>query len=167
MSSRYRELIERLDLSPHPEGGYYREIYRSPLEIPADQLPGDFNEPRCLGTAIYFLLPAGQRSAPHRVHSEEFWIFLEGDGLHLRAHPTLETGESDDDGGKPTIDAVLSMNGRRDAIIPPGWWQWASVESSGSHGYCLVACVVMPGFEFDDFELAPNHAGHDAPPAGN
>lgn len=150
MSSRYRELIERLDLAPHPEGGYYREIYRSPLEIPAEQLPGDYSEPRCLGTAIYFLLPAGQRSSPHRVHSEEFWLFLEGDDLHLDAHPTLHPPDD-----APTIHATLSMAGKRDAIIPPNWWQWASVAAEGTYGYCLVACVVMPGFEFDDFELAP------------
>lgn len=132
------QIIERLGLQPHPEGGWYRETWRGP------QVAG-----RASGTAILFLLQAGERSHWHRVDADEIWLWHAGSPLLLsmgetraRAHrlgPDVLTGES------PQI------------VVPAGHWQAA--ESTGA--YTLVSCTVSPGFRFEGFTLAP--PGWDLP----
>ena len=140
--------IAELGLEPHPEGGYYRETHRSALVVPAAALP-DHPGDRVAVTSILFLLPTGVRSTWHRVRSEELWLFQEGDPLRLRIAPALEEGE-------PTA-IELATGSELQAVVPPGWWQDAEA-LPGPTGYALVGCVVAPGFEFEDFELAEGNA---------
>ena len=127
------EIIETLGLQPHPEGGWYTQTWR------------DGATPRGAGTAIYFLLRAGERSHWHRVDAAETWHHYTGAPLELRiAVP-----------GEPTLVATLSpdlASGHRpQATVPAGAWQ--SAVSTGP--FTLVGCTVAPAFEFAGFELAP------------
>jgi len=127
------DLIARLDLQPHPEGGWYRETWRSEAVL-ADG--------RAAGTAILFLLEEGQRSHWHRVDAEELWIFQAGTPLRLLTSAegaTVETRLGADPGQAP--QHLVRTN------------EWQSAEADA--GWTLVACVVSPGFRFEGFELAP------------
>jgi predicted cupin superfamily sugar epimerase len=129
------DVIRVLELEPHPEGGWYRQTWRND--------PGDGS--RGAGTAIYYLLQAGERSHWHRVDADEVWHFYGGTPLRLRMWP----GDGSPD------DAVLGNDlaaGERPQIrVPAGVWQ--SAEPTGA--WTLVGCTVSPAFEFDGFELAP------------
>ncbi|MEO1047151.1 MAG: cupin domain-containing protein [Pseudomonadota bacterium] len=137
-------LVEQLNLAPHPEGGWYRETWRAP-----DRADG-----RAGGTAILFLLKAGERSHWHKVDAEELWFWQGGDPLTLRiaqsdAGPVHELKL----GGNPLQGEELQ------GLVPTGAWQAAEAmaPSGGTHGYSLVSCVVVPGFDFSGFTLAdPN-----------
>ena len=128
-------LIEALGLEPHPEGGAYREIYRSAMRT------GD----RHLATAIYFLLGPGEFSAWHRVAHDELWFYHGGSPLRLKRITP---------GGQHT-EAILGVDvlkGERPQIlIPAGEWQAATPRDS--EGWTFVSCVVSPGFDFADFEM--------------
>ena len=130
-----RDLIQKLGLGPHPEGGYYRETWRSPREVKLAGYPG----PRAAGTAILFLLPAGERSRTHRVRSDELW-FHRGDPVRL----TLTSPE----GAREVVTLGLEQP---QVVVPGGYVQEA--EPAEVQGYALVSCVVVPGFDFEDFEL--------------
>ena len=140
MSDSAQNLIEQLRLSPHPEGGWYRETWRS--------APGANG--RAGGTAIVFLLKAGEASHWHRVDADELWIWQGGDALEL--------GIAASDAG-PAEMIVLGSNvaagEQLQGLVPTGAWQAARPVRGGTHGYCLVSCVVVPGFDFAGFELAP------------
>ena len=143
MSSSVAELVRDLALLPHPEGGYYRETYRSVGRI--DVLPPPFSGSRSYSTAIYFLLEAGQYSAFHRIASDECWHFYQGTPLHIYViHPAghLETILL---GNDPASGAVFQ------AVVPAGCW-FAS-RPALAQGYSLVGCTVAPGFDFVDFEM--------------
>lgn len=136
------EVIALLGLAPHPEGGYFAEVFRSSLVVTSAAHPG----PRAASTAIYFLLKAGELSALHRVRSDEVWHHYAGDALELHAfteaqHTCHRLGRD------------LSAGQRPMAVIAAGVWQAARVAESPSHGYALVGCTVAPGFDFADFEL--------------
>ena len=141
-----KEIIKLLNLIPHPEGGYYKENYRSLEKISANGLPERFSEERCLSTAIYFLLEKGNFSAFHRIKSDECWHFYAGSALLIY---------------------VLSPDGRLEiislgnnwlkgeqfqAIVPAACW-FASEPAEGT-AFSFVGCTVAPGFDFIDFELA-------------
>jgi len=129
------EIIAALGLSAHPEGGWFRETWR------AETAPGE----RSAGTAIYYLLKAGERSHWHRVDAAEIWHYYAGAPLRL----SLSTdGRSQD---RVTLGPDIENGERPQAIVPPGCWQAA--ESLGE--WTLVGCTVSPGFEFGGFELAP------------
>jgi predicted cupin superfamily sugar epimerase len=131
MNERARELIETLGLAPHPEGGWYRQVYRSEEKVVRQR---DGAERSAL-TTIYFLLVEGTYSAWHRVASDEAWHFYEGDPLELL-----------------TRDAVTQLDAQnRVHVIPAGAWQAARPLGA----YTLVGCTVGPGFDFHDFELQP------------
>jgi uncharacterized protein len=135
--SRAQALIAQLGLQPHPEGGWYREVFRSPLVVqPADERP-----PRSALTSIDFLLEAGQFSAWHRVRSDEAWHLLEG-GLTLWLLP-------------PALDALhrVDLREQRRHVVPAGWWQAA--EPQGAFAY--VGATVGPGFDFADFAFGRDH----------
>lgn len=139
MNTRAAELIETLKLQPHPEGGCFREVFRSTQEVqPTDERPN-----RAALTEIYFLLRAGEVSRLHRVSSDEVWHYYEGDPLEL---VWLST-----DGGHVHTARLGSIGGSREpvAVVPSGCWQAAV--STGD--YTLVGCSVAPGFDFADFEL--------------
>jgi predicted cupin superfamily sugar epimerase len=138
--------IEHLHLQPHPEGGYFRETYRSTDILRQALLPPRYSSDHACATAIYFLLESGQVSKFHRLRSDELWCYHAGSPLTLyaiAADNTLDTcvlGTHLDNGEAPQI------------LIPQGLWFGAAVVSERS--YTLASCLVAPGFEFEDFELA-------------
>jgi predicted cupin superfamily sugar epimerase len=136
---RAAALIRTLELVPHPEGGYYREIWRSEQLVE----PADGRGPRAALTGIYFLLPMGAVSRWHRVRSDETWHFCEGAPLELLRIPSPSQAVH------RTRVGALGADQLPVQCIPAGWWQAA--RSLG--GYTLVTCTVAPGFEFADFEL--------------
>jgi predicted cupin superfamily sugar epimerase len=137
---RHRALIESLGLIAHPEGGYYREVYRSAASVK----PSDRREPRSALTTIYFLLTQGQFSRWHRVRSDEVWHFYEGATLDLwLTSPEISPVEHRRLGPLEQIQQPVQ-------VVPAGWWQAA--RSSGA--YTLTGCTVGPGFDFKDFALA-------------
>ena len=131
MHPRAQQLIEQLALTPHPEGGWYRQLYKSEVRVTrhAD------GATRHALTTIYFLLVEGTYSAWHRVQSDEVWHFYEGDALELLTPGSVTRLDAD----------------HRVHVIPANDWQAARPLGA----YTLVGCTVGPGFEFDDFELNP------------
>lgn len=138
MHTRAKELIERLSLVTHPEGGWYREVWRSPSVVTASGRPG-----RAASTSIYFLLTAGERSRWHRVASDEIWHWYEGDDLELHSLSHLSAAP------RTTILGRVAAGRAPVAVVPAGDWQAA--RSRGD--YTLVGCSVAPGFDFADFRL--------------
>jgi hypothetical protein len=140
------EIVAYYQLLPHPEGGYYKETYRSKEEIDADALPARFRGNRSIATAIYFLLEKGNFSAFHRIQSDETWHFYAGQLLNIfviHESGQLETIQLGDD----------IANGQTfQAIVPAGAW-FASVPAENTN-FSFVGCTVAPGFDFIDFELA-------------
>jgi uncharacterized protein len=128
------DVIARLELKPHPEGGHYRETFRDP-RVDAGGRP--------VSTAIYFLLARGERSHWHRIDAVEAWHYYAGSALVLHIA---------DDGGQRIVrlGPDLAAAERPQAIVPAQAWQAA--ESSGD--WTLVGCTVAPGFDFAAFELA-------------
>lgn len=139
------ELARRLDLSPHPEGGWYRETWRSDLTVPQSALPPDYAGPRSAGTAILFLLMPGQESAWHTVRSAELWLYHSGGPL------LLEFGAEQHTAKTHLLGADIMAGESPQIVIPPGDWQRARPRDDQP---CLVSCVVVPGFDFADFALA-------------
>jgi len=137
-------LIARHGLKPHPEGGYFCETWRSAITLPPEVLPGK-DAPRQAGTAIYYLLKSHEHSARHRVSSDELWFHLMGDPLTLRI---MAPG-----GPISTLTLGPTSELRLQATVPAGHWQSAHPQT-GPAGYAFVACVVVPGFDFADFEMA-------------
>ena len=138
-------LVRTLDLQPHPEGGFFREVYRSASGV----TPGDGRPVRAALTTIYFLLVAGEVSRWHRVRSDEVWHFYEGAPLRL-----MTLGPDLTDPRVHTIGPVAET-GERVSAVPAEWWQAA--ETTGA--YSLVGCTVGPGFDFADFALAADVPG--------
>ncbi|HET9159417.1 MAG TPA: cupin domain-containing protein, partial [Caulobacteraceae bacterium] len=125
-------VVRRLDLKPHPEGGWYRETFR------------DLGVPRSSSTAIYYLLAAGQRSHWHRVDAVEVWH-------HYRGAPLRLSIVGDEGVRQIRLGSSIEAGETPQAIVPAGAWQAA--EPLGE--WALVGCTVAPGFEFDGFEMAP------------
>lgn len=144
------EWIARLQLRPHPEGGYYRETYRAAEILGVAALPSRYDGPRVCATAIYFLLRSGQHSAFHRVRSDELWHYHAGSSatLHLL---TPEGGCRQLGLG---LEAAAGQEPQR--LVPVQTWFAATVDAPDS--YVLVSCTVAPGFDFADFELAERKA---------
>lgn len=140
MHVRAAELIEALGLEPHPEGGWFREVYRSTARVDA----GDGRPIRTAITTIYFLLAEGGHSRWHRLLSDEIWHWYEGAPLELI------TVEERDWTPSRTVLGPAGPGQTPAGIVPAGWWQAA--RSLGA--YTLVGCSVGPGFEFDDFHMA-------------
>ncbi len=137
--------IEKLALMPHPEGGYYREIYRSSESIPKEALPERFGGARSFCTSIFYLLKGGQVSRLHRLKSDEIWHFYDG------APVTIHTIAPDGGFAETQLGRDAEAGQVFQAMVPAGTWLGASVSLDGS--YSLVGCTVAPGFDFADFEL--------------
>jgi uncharacterized protein len=135
---------QRLGLSPHPEGGWFRETWRSQLTIGQSALPPDYNGPRSAGTAILFLLMPGQQSAWHTVRSAELWLFHRGSPL------LLEVGREQSGATTHLLGADLLSLQEPQVLVPPGFWQRARPRDDEAS---LVSCVVVPGFDYADFAL--------------
>ncbi len=138
--------IEKLALQAHPEGGYFREMYRAGESIPADALPARYASGRAFGTSIYFLLRHEAFSAFHRLQSDEGWHFYTGQAVTV--HILSPAGQLQSHRMGPAFEAGECFQ----LHIPANHWFAAEVDEPG--GYCLVGCTVAPGFDFADFELA-------------
>ncbi len=138
--------IRKLNLKPHPEGGYYRQTYVADLVLAKEGLPPNFTGPRPASTAIYFLLEGKNFSAFHRLRSDELWHFYTGGALLVHAieadgrYFTIQLGNDSESG------EVLQ------AVVKAGCW-FASEVKNGK-GFGVVGCTVAPGFDFEDFDLA-------------
>lgn len=148
MSPARPALAESLDLAPHPEGGWYRETWRTPSVVAVDRDDGRVE--RAAATSIYYLLHAGERSRFHRIASDELWVWQGGGTMDVYV-----LAESADPYvlrvGPPGVGGVLGQ-----AVVPAGAW-FAATPADGSD-HVLVACVVAPGFDFADFALAERDA---------
>ena len=137
--------IDRLNLIAHPEGGYYRETYRSQLSIAREALPPQFTGSRLVSTAIYFLLDGENFSAFHRLRSDELWHFYSGSPITVYViapdggYSEIQLG-SDPDAGEAL-----------QAVVKAGCWFASRVRDSKS--FALAGCTVAPGFDLADFEL--------------
>lgn len=137
-------IITALDLAPHPEGGWYRELWRGPTTGDA----GDNG--RAVATSIHFLLEAGQKSHWHKVDAAEIWLWHAGDPLDL----WLADG---DDGPMRCVTLgpdLMTGAQHLQHTVAAGEWQGAMPGEAGTAGYSLVSCVVAPGFTFAGFTLA-------------
>lgn len=137
--------IKTFELKPHPEGGYYRETYRSLESFSADALPSRYIGPRCFGTAIYFLIKSNECSKMHCLKSDEIWHFYFGSPVTL--HLIYENGEyvCFKLGSSPKEQELFQV------VIPSGTWFGATVDCP--EAYALMGCTVAPGFDFSDFEM--------------
>lgn len=137
--------IAALGLVPHPEGGCFHESWRAPESVDATALPARFAGARHLGTAIYYLLGAGEHSQLHRLRADEVWHFYAGGPLHLHV--------LDPAGGYRRLDLGLDVAAgeRPQWVVPHG--SWFGAEPGPGAAYALVGCTVAPGFEYTDFEL--------------
>lgn len=137
--------IDKLELNVHPEGGFYREIYRSDELYDGSKLPSRFVGNRAYSTSIYFLLRSTDRSVFHRIKSDEIWHFYAGSSLTL--YQLDETGLSTQILGSPQ-----TTEGSLQVIVPANTWFGALVNAHDS--FVLAGCTVAPGFDFADFEIA-------------
>ncbi len=138
--------IEQLGLQPHPEGGFFKEIYRSSEEIDVESLPPRFNGCRNFATSIYFLLGKNDFSAFHRIAGDELWHFYSGSPLTVYV--------IDNDGNLEEINLGSDLeNGQKfQAVVKAGCWFGSKLTAEGE--FALVGCTVAPGFDFEDFEMA-------------
>jgi predicted cupin superfamily sugar epimerase len=146
MNSTAQHWISKLGLLPHPEGGYYKEIYRAEGIISQPNLPIRFSGGRAYSTSIYYLLESKDFSSLHRLDSDEQWFHIDGSALTIHSiapdgtYTQFHIGKNLDKGEQPY------------AVVPHGCWFGGTVDDADS--YSLVGCVVAPGFDFEDFELA-------------
>ena len=130
-------IVSALSMQPHPEGGYYSEVYRSPIEIPGKE--------RQLMTSIYFLLTSDNVSNFHRIKSDELWFHHAGSPI------TVHILNQDKRHIKINVGSDVLNGEQPQALVKGGEIFGSSVDIENS--YALVSCVVAPGFDFQDFEL--------------
>ena len=138
--------INKLNLIPHPEGGFYREFYRSDLVINSGKHDGFFPDGRCASTAIYYLLKSSDISAFHRIKSDEIWHFHCGSSLTIHI-----IDESNGEYSNLILGGGSDSDQHLSAVVKKGLWFAAGVNEPDS--YVLAGCTVSPGFDFMDFEL--------------
>lgn len=138
--------VEQLGLQPHPEGGWYRETWRSEVTFDADVLPPGYIGRRSAGTAILFVLMPGQVSAWHSVRSAEVWLYHRGSALILESGPEIDSATTH------LLGSDIVAGEQPQVVIPPGHWQRARPRGDQP---TLVSCIVIPGFDFADFTMQP------------
>jgi predicted cupin superfamily sugar epimerase len=143
------EIIRCYDLRAHPEGGYFRESYRSEELISRDCLPSRYTGARHFSTAIYYLLPQGSVSRLHRIASDEIWHFYMGGRL------TIVEFRPDRSCNQVALGPDIDCGERLQHVVPAGTW-FGAYPNAGSD-YSFVGCTVAPGFDFADFALASRH----------
>ena len=140
-----KTIIELLDLKPHPEGGYFKETYRSSGVIQTESLNAEYSSARNYSTCIYFLLTSDSFSAFHRIKQDEIWHFY--DGSPIRLHVISENGEHTEQ----LIGPAMEKGELPQFVVSGG--NWFAAEVTENNTYALVGCTVSPGFSFEDFEL--------------
>lgn len=138
--NRVEFLVKQYSLQKHPEGGYYKEMYRSKEFVSRNALPDRFSGDRSFLTSIYFLLEKDSFSAFHRIKSDELWYFHQGDNIDI--HIILPDGTY--------LCEELGKDKQFQCMVPAGAWFASNTKGE----YSLVSCAVAPGFDFEDFELA-------------
>jgi predicted cupin superfamily sugar epimerase len=138
--------VEKYQMQPHPEGGYFAETYRSNETIAKAALPARFSGDRSLSTGIYFLLENHHFSALHRIQADEMWHFYAGGPLNVYVIHLNGNLEIIKLGNNPDNGEVFQ------AVVPAGAWFGSKPASESA--YSLVGCTVAPGFDFADFEMA-------------
>lgn len=149
-----QDYIAGLHLQPHPEGGYYAQTYEAAEKVSQDALPGRFGGDRAFSTAIYFLLENQNRSALHRIQSDEVWHFYAGGPLLIYVIDPVTAALS-----------TIRLGNRLDqgevfqAVVPAGCWFGSKpIGGADAPPFSLVGCTVAPGFDFADFELVDTEA---------
>ena len=140
-----KDIVKKLDLQPHPEGGYYKETYRSEDIIRDTILGNEFNGSRNLCTGIYYLLESDDFSALHKINQDEMWHFYLGEAIELTM--ISEAGEL----SMVTIGNNVSNGEVLQFVVPKRNWFGARLLKANS--FALVGCTVSPGFDFNDFKL--------------
>lgn len=137
--------IEKLNLIEHPEGGYYREVYRAKGTIKREALPESFKGYRAFATSIYYMLQGEQVSKFHRIQSDELWHFYAGSAMVV----TILDPQGNISARRlgPSIEKEELL-----FYVPAGHWFASEVLDKSS--FCLAGCTVAPGFDFEDFEIA-------------
>jgi len=141
-----KALVKQFDLLPHPEGGFYKEVYRSNTFISAEELSPEFDGARNYCTSIYFLLTSENFSGFHRIKQDEVWHFYGGASLIVHVIDSLGNYSAN------RIGMDFSAGEVPQFVVPAGAWFASSVAISDN--YSFVGCTVAPGFDFNDFELA-------------
>lgn len=143
METDEQRIIENLELKPHPEGGYYRETYRSGLAVAEKNLPDNFGGRRSLATSILFFLPKGEFSAFHRLRQDEVWYYHIGDRPELhciypdRSYEKIMLGNGVHDEDHPQV------------VIPAGTY----FAANAANHCALFGCLATPGFDFADLDM--------------
>ncbi|MEP1097379.1 MAG: cupin domain-containing protein [Cyclobacteriaceae bacterium] len=146
MTAQIQEIIDLLEMQPHPEGGFYKETYRSVGAITSESLSSDYSGPRTYSTCIYFMLVSGKFSAFHKINQDEVWHFYDGSPVELHTispdgkHASHLIGRDFKKGQVPQL------------VVPGNHWFASKVSEPDT--FSLVGCTVAPGFDFDDFVLA-------------
>lgn len=146
MDPKAKKYIDQLNLEPHPEGGYFREIYRSDEIILPEGMPERLKKKRAASTSIYFLLEGKQVSNFHRIKSDEIWHYYDGCGVNIFAI---------DNSGlllQFKLGKNVEMNEVFQVVVKKN--NWFAAELIDKKSFCLTGCTVSPGFDFEDFELA-------------
>ena len=139
-------IIDRLKLTSHPEGGFYREVYRSDELLASESLPERYKEAHYISTSIYFLLESNDFSAFHRIRSDETWHFYLGSPVTIYILFPDGNLEEVNMGNNLIENQVLQYTISRNC--------WFAAKVTAGNSFALVGCTVSPGFEFSDFELA-------------
>ncbi len=137
--------IDKLSLEPHPEGGYFREVYRSEDIVGKAGLPSRFAGDRSAATLIYYLLAGDEFSTLHRIKSDEIWVHISGDNLEIHQIGLDSVYQ------KHQLGKNLDASQTPVCVIEQGTWFGVSLPDESS--FCLCTCLVAPGFDFSDFEL--------------
>lgn len=145
MNRKAKQYIQKLQLKKHPEGGYFKEIYRSGEIISVDKLPQRYNSKRSVSTSIYFLLEGNQFSSFHRLKSDEIWHFY--DGVTVVVYIIDSKGRLE----VKRVGSNISEGDNFQLTINAG--SWFAAELIDKKEYALIGCTVSPGFDFNDFEL--------------
>ncbi len=140
--------IETLELSKHPEGGYYRETYRSKASFRFRKNTA-FSGNRAYATSIFYLLRGGEHSRLHRIKSDELWFFHTGSPLRVYLFHDV---------GLMSSFTLDPEKGTLQGMVPANTWFGAALESADTGAYALTSCVVSPGFDFSDFTFADRDA---------
>ncbi|MCK5823734.1 MAG: cupin domain-containing protein [Bacteroidales bacterium] len=135
--------VEKLDLKRHPEGGFYKELYRSSIKITDDNLPSSFDGDRNIATSIYYLLGGKEVSHFHKIESDEIWYH------HYGSPITIHVIDQDRNYKKISLGNPDEEHPQFQATIPANSFFGATVEEDNS--YALAGCMVTPGFDFADF----------------
>lgn len=136
--------VQKLGLQPHPEGGFYKEIYRSTEEIAKENLPPRYPGARAFATSIYYMLRGNDFSAFHRIQSDEIWSFIDGGAANI-----YSIGED----GQLKKEIIGTGDGAVPQVVVPKQ-TWFAADLVDKKSFILLSCIVAPGFDFADFELA-------------